>query len=508
VGLGGAGAGLGRMDMSGGAAIWLFVISLVAAIMIHEAGHFVTARWFGMRADRFFLGFGPTLWSTHRGETEYGVKALPLGGFVRIKGMSPLDERLRPIVDTIFEPRALAEDREREAELVPATGGDTAASAAGAAFPETTWERLEAELRHRGTPQDVAERIVRRTRTSLSPEGGTGDARRTLTEVVVTEAPDTGRVGDLHHRLLEGDRDRFFQDRPAWQRAIVLVAGSVMHFVIAIAVLLAMFLFVPQPTGEVGPVVGDVLEDSPAEVGGLEVGDRLLGVGEARSDDYLELRELIRARPGQPTDLVVERGDETLVLTLTPEEVVDPETDETVGQVGFVPTEITERLDAGTAVYEAVLGPAGFVAIFTGSVAALVRVFSPEGISNLMQQATGTEERAVDGAVSLVGAASLAGQATSSVYGLLILLGLIASINIFIGIFNLVPLPPLDGGHLAVLGIERSVNAIRKARGKTPDFTVDPRAVAAVAIPVLAVLGTVFVVLLWLDITDPLRLPF
>jgi regulator of sigma E protease len=155
-----------------------------------------------------------------------------------------------------------------------------------------------------------------------------------------------------------------------------------------------------------------------------------------------------------------------------------------------------------------VLGPAGFVAIFTGSVSALVRVFSPQGIANLIQQASGGEERALDGAVSLVGAASLAGQATSSVYGLLILLGLIASINIFIGIFNLVPLPPLDGGHLAVLGIERAVNALRRLRGKTPDFTVDPRAVAAVAIPVLAVLGTVFVVLLWLDITDPLQLPF
>jgi regulator of sigma E protease len=100
--------------MSGGAAIWLFVISLVAAIMIHEAGHFVTARWFGMRADRFFLGFGPTVWSTHRGETEYGVKALLLGGFVRIKGMSPIDERLRPLPEQIFEPSALEADRERD----------------------------------------------------------------------------------------------------------------------------------------------------------------------------------------------------------------------------------------------------------------------------------------------------------------------------------------------------------------------------------------------------------
>jgi regulator of sigma E protease len=493
--------------VSGAAAIWIFVISLVAAIMIHEAGHFVTARWFGMRADRFFLGFGPTLWSTRRGETEYGVKALPLGGFVRIKGMSPIDERLRSVVETVFDPRAIEADREQAAELVPAgavgTGGDQ-----DGVFPPPTWQRLEHELRSRGTPKGLTERIVRRTRTNAPEDGDPGEARRALTEIIVTEVPDTGRVGDLHHRLLDGDRGRFFHDRPAWQRAIVLVAGSVMHFVIALVVLLAMYLLVPQPTGEIGPVVGDVLEDSPAEAGGLEVGDRVVGVDGIRSDDYLELRELIRERPGQVTELLVGRDGEEMVLTLTPAEASDPETGETIGQVGFVPTEITERLDPSTAMYEAVLGPAGFVAIFVGSITALVRVFSPQGIANLVQQASGGEERALDGAVSLVGAASLAGQATSSVYGLLILLGLIASINIFIGIFNLVPLPPLDGGHLAVLGIERAVNALRRLRGKTPDFTVDPRAVAAVAIPVLAVLGTVFVVLLWLDITDPLQLPF
>jgi regulator of sigma E protease len=473
--------------MTGATAIWVFVISLIAAIMLHEAGHFITARWFGMRADRFFLGFGPTLWSTRRGETEYGVKALPLGGFVRIKGMSPLDERLPSVVDAVFD---------------PATTSSTDAVA------DDAWARLQEELRARGTPAATTERILRRTRSTLPDAADVGEARRTLTEVLVTEVPGGERVGDLRHRLLEGDRGRFFADRPAWQRAVVLVAGSVMHFVIALVVLLAMFLLIPQPTGEVGPLVGEVLEDSPAEAAGLEIGDRLVAVQGERSDEYLELRDLIRARPEQPTELSIVRDGQEFDLTVTPAEATDPDSGETVGQVGFVPTEITERLDAGTAVYEAVLGPAGFVAIFTGSIAALVRVFSPEGLANLLQQATGTEERGLDGAVSLVGAASLAGQATSSVYGLLILLGLIASINIFIGIFNLVPLPPLDGGHLAVLAIERSVNAVRRATGRAPDFTVDPRAVAAVAIPVLAILGTVFIVLLWLDITSPLQLPF
>src|SRR5665811_1807151 len=100
--------------MSGTVAIVLFVVGLVAAIMLHEWGHFVTARRFGMRADRFFLGFGPTLWSTRVGETEYGVKAIPAGGFVRIKGMSPTDERLAPVPDVVFGPEALAEARRSE----------------------------------------------------------------------------------------------------------------------------------------------------------------------------------------------------------------------------------------------------------------------------------------------------------------------------------------------------------------------------------------------------------
>ena len=72
--------------------VLFFVIALLVSVMLHEAGHFLTARAFGMKASRFFVGFGPTLWSTHRGETEYGVKAIPAGGFVKIVGMTDLEE--------------------------------------------------------------------------------------------------------------------------------------------------------------------------------------------------------------------------------------------------------------------------------------------------------------------------------------------------------------------------------------------------------------------------------
>lgn len=484
--------------MSGATAIVVFIVSIIAAIMIHEFGHYLTARWFGMRADRFFLGFGPTLWSTQRGETEYGVKALPLGGFVRIKGMSPLDERLRPVGDQVFD--AYAIDRDREQELVTA-----GAPTAPAALPDATWRRLERELRMRGTGRQLTERIVNRTRTNAGDSAELRHVRTVFNEVVAGEVADTGRIGDLHHRITQGDRGRFFPDRPAWQRAIVLVAGSVMHFLIAIAVLLGMFLFVGQPTGEISTTVGSVMEGEPADEAGLLAGDQLLAVEGVRSTDYAELREAIRGRPGQPTELLVSRDGEELTLTVTPK-AVDDEGD-TVGQVGFVPAEVFERYTVSEAIEEAFVGPVGFFTLFAGSLVALWRVFSPAGIMQMLSQATGAEERTVDGAVSLVGAASMAGQAGGGQRGLITLLLLIVSINVFIGIFNLVPLPPLDGGHLAVLGIERAVNAVRGLRGKAQDFTVDPRAIAAVAIPVLAVLGVVMVAVLWLDIANPLQLP-
>lgn len=482
--------------MSGAVSISLFVVSLIAAIMLHEAGHLLTARRFGMRADQFFLGFGPTLWSTRRGETEYGVKALPLGGFVRIKGMSPLDERLRGVAEQVLlAPRA----------AVAADGGGTGSPPPGT-VDEAAWGRLHAELRRRGTPAHQADHLVALARAELPHDASPATAAAAMSAVVAAEVPDTGRVGDLRHRLLRGDEGRFFADRPAWQRAIVLAAGSATHFALALLVLLAMYALLPQPTGEVGPTVASVVPDSPAEAAGLAPGDRLLAVGPLRSDDYEELRQAIRAQPDRPLTLALERDGQPLSLTVVPERTEDPQTGEVIGLIGMVPAEVLERLGPLEALTAATVGPGGFVAIFTGSVAALIRVFSPQGLANMVSQATGTEERGVDGAISLVGAASLAGQSTDTGFAVLILLSLIASINIFIGIFNLVPLPPLDGGHLAVLGIERSVNLVRGWRGRSQDFTVDPRAVAAVAIPVISVLLLVFVILLYLDITDPIRL--
>ncbi len=471
--------------MTSGVAITVFAVALLAAIMLHELGHFATARWFGMKADRYFLGFGPTLWSIRRGETEYGVKAFPLGGFVRICGMSPVDERDPSIMDAVFPVRGPR--------------------------PEDPWGELSRELRRRGTPKATTEHIVRRTRATVESDTGAGEARDVLREVVITEVPERGRHGDLRHRLLEGDAGRFFHDRPAWQRAIVLVSGSGMHFVLAIVTLFAAAAFLPQWTGELDPTVEEVIEGSPAEEAGLEAGDRVLQVENLRSERYAELRDAIRERPGEPITVVVERDGQELALEMVPEPTEDPETGEVFGLVGFAPSLEMVRVGPVRALEQALVGEVapgrvvGFVPMFVGSVEGLINVFSPSGLADIVAQATGQQDRDVEGAVSLVGAASIAGQAAEGALGLLALAGLFAAVNIFIGIFNLVPVPPLDGGHLAVLTVEQTVNGVRRLRGRAADFTVDPRVFAAIAVPVIVGLLALMGLLLWLDITDPIR---
>lgn len=485
--------------MSGTLAITLFVVGMIASIMVHEWGHYATARTFGMRVDRFFLGFGPTLWSTHRGETEYGVKLFPLGGFVRIKGMSPTDERLRPVPDVVFDPDMLAEDRRHAAAT---TGGEVTEQPAvtGAAF-----ERLDGALAERGTPRDVRERMVARLRANVAPDATPAEARRQLVEIIASEVRDTGRVGDLHHRLMRGDEGRFFPERPAWQRAIVLASGSALHFAQAILLLFLGFLLFGQSVYV--PVIDRFTDDevSAAAEAGLEPGDRLLSIAGVRTEDFAEQRELIRSRPGEPTDVVVERDGEELRFTVTPRAVEDPETGETVGVLGFYPGVEDRPLPADEALYETFVGPGSFPVLVTETFKALGRVFGPEGIGTLFSQVAGEEQRSAEGGISLVGAANIAGQGATQ-FGPLLLFALLASVNVFVGIFNILPLPPLDGGHLAVLGVERTVNAVRSQRGQPADYSIDPRAVAAIAVPVIVLVGTISVAFLWLDITNPIQL--
>ena len=485
--------------MTGTLAIVLFVVLLVGAIMLHEWGHFATARHFGMRADRFFLGFGPTIWSTRVGETEYGVKAIPAGGFVRIKGMTPADERLRPVADAVFDPELVAADRRAMAE---ATRTDLLEVPA---LTELTWARFRKQLKERGTPRPLVDGIATQVQDHVGVHGTPVEARHAAIDAIEALTEPGEGTGTLRHRLLRGDAERFFHDKPAWQRAIVLVAGSVMHFLIAVVLLLGGYLLIPQPTGEASATILEFSQDSPAELAGLVLGDEIVSVGGTRSADFEVLREVIRANPTTTLDVVVVRDGEEATFTVTTGVAEDTETGEEYGILGFLPAAETERLSAGDALWETFVGPASVPATTVASVKALGAVFGPEGIGQLFAQVSGEAARDVDGGISLIGAGGVTGQGVQ-IFGVMFLIGMLASINVFIGVFNMLPLPPLDGGHLAVLGVEKSVNVWRRIRGQAQDFTVDPRAVAAVALPVIVIFGTVALALIWLDITNPIQL--
>lgn len=352
----------------------LFVLLLLVAIGLHEFGHFATAKRFGMKVDRFFIGFGPRIWSTRRGETEYGLAWIPAGGYVRIAGMNPF-------------------------ETVP-----------------------------------------------------------------------------------EADRERTFKAKKPWQRAVVLAAGSTMHFIVAFVTLAALLM--TAGLDEPSTVADAVEKGAPAAQAGLLEGDRIVAVDGLPVLEWPDVRNYVRARPGARVTIDVDRGGrrETIRATLG---TTNPE-GEPVGFLGVYPALEPVRRDAPAAVVESVK------VIGVGmreSLIGLGKIVSPSTIKHLFGVAAGNEKRTEDDPASIVGITRLAGS-----LGLVGLLYQFVAFNIFIGVANLMPLPPLDGGHLAVLAYER-------VRGRD----VDMRRLIPVTATVLAVLIGLFMITLYLDIVSPIR---
>ncbi|HZA19209.1 MAG TPA: site-2 protease family protein [Actinomycetota bacterium] len=385
--------------------ILIFIVGILVVVMIHESGHFLMAKLFDLKATKFFLGFGPTLWSTQRGETEYGVKALPLGGFVKIVGMNPYEE--------------------------------------------------------------------------VAPE----------------------------------DESRSYPNKPKWQRALVLVAGSATHWVVAFVILFIMFAFIGEPSGPPTTEIATVSADSPAASAGFEPEDRIVGVAGADADTWNEISEFIKAHPGDEVTFVVERDGDTVEVDATigraifdedgnvnaysvdGDELRDARAGETEqGFLGIAPQRQVNR----QGVVEA-LGSAGAATWqgTVGSVRGIGEVFSQIAPGGKLWDALGGqgEREITEGPLGIVGAGRLAGE--SAQRGMYFeLLGLIVGFTIFVGIMNLLPLPPLDGGHLAVLAWEAIT-------GKQ----VDVRKLIPVAAAVISFFVVLFLAVLYLDLARPIKVP-
>ena len=373
--------------MSQSLGVVIFIVSILAVVLVHEAGHFFTAKAFGIKVEEFFVGFGPRLWSTRRGETEYGVKLLPLGGYVRIAGMNP--------------------------------------------FQETPPEQFP----------------------------------------------------------------RTFGAKPIWQRAIVILTGPITHFVMAVLLLVVFFVAFGVLT-PAKPVVEGVQASlngraSPAAVAGLQPGDEVVALDGRPVGSTDRFLTYTRSHVGQQIAITVLRHGHRITVRAAP--VLSDVGGHMVGRLGIVVGEGRQRYNP--------LAATGKAFISTGSavkqvILALGKIFGPSGLRRIGNLLAGTRPRQTSDVVSVVGASRLAGEAVQagawdSLFGLLV------TFNIFVGILNLVPLPPLDGGHLAVLVYE-------KARHRRPDL----RKLVPLTAAVTGFILLLAVSLVYIDLTSPVPNPF
>jgi membrane-associated protease RseP (regulator of RpoE activity) len=359
---------------------------LLVVIPIHELGHMLVARRFGFKVTEYFIGFGPRLWSRRRGEIEYGVKAIPAGGYVKIAGMNPYE--------------------------------------------------------------------------SVAPE----------------------------------DLPRAYGSKPIWQRALVILAGPGSHFLMGAVLYFTLFATYGNLDTNV-VVVGDVAQTldggvSPAKEAGLQVGDVVVRVGDMPNPTSDSLGRYVTRyageHPNEPLAYVVERDGGTITLRIVPKLV--KEDGVTKGRIGF--TLGPEQLS----IPEAAVVSGRWVGRATwNSVAAIPKIFT-QGVGRTFSVLFTDESRKPDDPVSLVGVSRQIGVAGDRGDWALFL-GFAAYVTVFIGVVNLVPLPPLDGGHLLLLAWE-------KLTGRQADY----RKLVPVSAMVIVFLSIFAIATVILDITEPLPL--
>lgn len=379
--------------------IALFVVVIVGAIMLHEFGHFVTAKAFGMKVTQFFIGFGPTVWSTRRGETEYGVKGIPAGGFVKIVGMTP-------------------------------------------------WEK--------------------------------------------TDPVEDGRL---------------FYQQAAWKRLIVLTAGSATHLVLAVVVLFAGLAFIGLGGGQTTNEVAAVTAGSPALAAGLEPGDVIVAVDGQATPTFEEVRDAVEGRFGDTVTLTVRRGNSELSLEATLD-VPHPDGERRgVGFLGVSPRTEDRPLGIVDGARATFSGPLSLGAITGATMDGLAQVFSLDGLSRFFGSVGSDGPRDADSITSLVGAAQVVDAFGDQGEFFAVLL-VLAQLNLVLGILNMLPLPPLDGGHVAVMAIEEAVNGVRRLRDPAraaarPKFHLNPNVVTPIALAVILFFVVLSTTAVYVDLTSP-----
>jgi membrane-associated protease RseP (regulator of RpoE activity) len=371
-----------------------FVVALLFSVMVHEFGHYITARKYGMWVSEFFVGFGKRIWSVQRGETEFGVKAIPAGGYCKIEGMSPSDE------------------------------------------------------------------------------------------------------------LPEGQEDRAFYKASSAKKLVVLGAGSFLHFVLGFVLLFSLFAGIG--TNQVLPVINEVVPNSAAQSAGIQAGDEVVSINGKKVTEWYKDVEVIRESKGSELTLVVSRNGEEITVNASARLTDIDGTKRYV--LGIVNDVGLKRSGVFVSLKNSATVTQGFLVESVKSLGKL-----PEKIPALWGATVRGEERDANGLVGVVGVARVSGEAVGSdkltpMERLATFILIVASLNIFVGVFNLLPILPLDGGHMAV-AIADSIRAFfARLRGRPRPAPIDVTVLTPITMVVFVVLATLTLLLLVADVINPVTL--
>ena len=424
------------------AGMLILFFGLLVSIALHELGHFTFAKLFKVRTTQFMVGFGPTMWSKRKGETEYGVKWIPLGGYIRMIGMLP--------------PRK----------------GDA--------------------------PGQVR-------RISTGPWQGLIESAR----------------GAALEEVRPGDEDRVFYAKKWWQKMLIMFGGPAMNLLLS--VMFFAILLMGIGTMRAQPVIGLVHEcmvpasqsqteecpkdatPTPAAQAGLKAGDRIVAFDGRKIDgDYEKLQVLIRDSGGKTVPMTVERGGQDVKLNVAitynqMHDLKDPDKVVNVGFLGISPTQAMERQGPGAVA-------SVMVELTARTTDVLVRM--PQKMVGVWNAAFGDEKRDPNGPVGVVGVSRIGGEVAASEYftgaeKVSFFVMLLGSLNLAVGLFNLIPLLPLDGGHIAGALLEAVKKAFARVFGRPDPGYVD----VAKALPVTYVMAIVLIVmgglLIYADLVNP-----
>ena len=426
--------------------ILFMLIGLGLSIGLHEVGHLVPAKLFGVRVGQYMIGFGPRLWSKRIGETEYGFKLLPLGGFISMSGMYPASKKAAP-ASGIF--RSLIQD-------------------ARTANDET---------------------------------------------------------------IAEGAEERVFYRLPVWKRVVVMLGGPLMNLILATVIftVLVSGIGVQQgtttiasvtqcvvPAGSTATECTDADPESPAAEAGIKPGDVIVSIDGTPVSTFAEATAIVQAAPGETLDMVVRRDGTEKSLSITPiaaqraitdasgQPVLDDDGDPVVKEVGYVGM----GAQMGYVQQPLTAGPE-MAADNVARVASLI-VTLPVRLWDVGVSLVTGGERDPNGPLSVVGVGRLAGEVAATDAPILnrfaVLLGLLGSLNIALFVFNLIPLLPLDGGHIVVALWDGIKRAWAKLFRRPPPAPVDATKLVPLTVVVAVLLIAMGALLLVADLFNPVNL--